>query len=113
MAEKSGPQQDQEKQEPRSRRPPAQSFIAKVVSDPARVPLVWILAGYLGDSSLADHRRLYLGPDLASWVEIPSDAIVHIEEIPGADNWLGAVLVWVRQGVQVTPGNAWSPTAGR
>src|SRR5215510_12858125 len=55
-----------------------QSFVAKVVQDPMRVPAAWLLPGYLGESSEQDHTRLYLVANLAYWIEIPNEAIFHV-----------------------------------
>jgi hypothetical protein len=87
---------------------PTESFVAKIVTDPARVPAVWLLSGYLGDSSQTDRKRLYLTPDLSYWLEIPSDALLHTEPTAGPSNWLGTTVVWVRQDAQLVPGNRWS-----
>jgi hypothetical protein len=84
------------------------AFVANVVGDPNAVPAVYVISGYPGAAGADGQTRLYLGPDLSSWVEIPQDAVVHVEAIPGDSNWLGAVLMWVKQDAQVTPGNRWS-----
>jgi hypothetical protein len=90
-----------------------QSFVTKVVQDPLRVPAVWLIPGYLGESSEQDHTRLYLVPNLAYWIEIPTEAILHVAQLQGPANFLGTVLVWVRQGAQLMAGNCWSGTLVR
>ncbi|HVB68853.1 MAG TPA: hypothetical protein VNE67_13465, partial [Acetobacteraceae bacterium] len=57
-------------------------FIHDIVKDPAHVPDVMRLCGYVGASSEAHHERLYLTPDLSSYVEIPTDAILHRMAMP-------------------------------
>ena len=89
------------------------SFVAKVIQDPMSVPAVWLLPGYLGESSEQDHTRLYLVPNLAYWIEIPTDAILHVAQLQDPANFLGAVLVWVRQGARLMAGNCWSGTLVR
>ena len=92
---------------------PAESFVSKIVSDPGKVPGVYMLSGFLGDAGQADYRRLYVTPDLSQWLEIPSDALLHSEPMPGPGAWPGTVIVWVRQDAQLLPGNRFSGTAGR
>lgn len=87
----------------------AEGFVGKIVTDPAKVPAIWLLSGYLGDSSDPGRKRLYLTPDLSYWLEVPTDAILHTEPTTGPSNLLGATLVWVRQDAQLVPGNRWSP----
>jgi hypothetical protein len=89
----------------------ARSFVARVVSDPAQVPGVWLLTGYLGDAPQPDRRRLYLTPDLSQWVDMAADALLHTAPVP--DDWLGAVVAWVRQDAQLVAGNRWSTPAQR
>jgi len=72
-----------------------------------------LLSGYIGDASQEDRRRLYIIPDLSQWIEIPADAVLHMAEIPGPENWLGAVMLWVRQDAQLIPGNRWYGASGR
>jgi hypothetical protein len=87
------------------------SFVARVVADPAQVPGVWLLVGYLGDAPQPDQRRLYLTPDLSQWVDMAADALLHTAPVPG--DWLGAVVAWVRQDAQLVAGNRWSTQTPR
>lgn len=54
--------------------------------------------GYRGASSVEGHTRLYASPDLSSWWEIPEDAVLHREAIPGDP--LGAEILWIRRDQQ-------------
>jgi len=113
-SEKQAPSEKQASSERASARPaPAESFVSKIVSDPGKVPGVYMLSGFLGDAGQADYRRLYVTPDLSQWLEIPSDALLHSEPMPGPGAWPGTVIVWVRQDAQLLPGNRFSGTAGR
>jgi hypothetical protein len=87
--------------------------VSKIVTDPAQVPGVMLLSGYVGDAAQTDRRRLYVTPDLSQWIDIPSDAVLHVAHIPGPDNWLDAVMVWVKQDAQLFPGNRWYGASGR
>lgn len=72
-------------------------FVKNIVKDPANVPDVTRLYGYAGASSEPGHERLYLNPDLSSYVEIPSDAILHRAAVPTSQDPRGAEELWVRQ----------------
>lgn len=72
-------------------------FIRDIVKDPANVPDVMRLYGYVGASSEENHERLYLTPDLSAYVEIPTDAILHRMAVPREQDPQGGVVLWVRQ----------------
>lgn len=77
------------------------AFVGKVVADPNNPPNTLMLSGYLGDSSEADHTRLYFDPQLRAYIDIPDKAILHAEEIKGD---LGGHYVWVDQGAEYVYG---------
>jgi hypothetical protein len=72
-------------------------FVRRIVTDPNNVPDVMRLYGYLGASSEEHHDRLYLDPDLSSYVEVPRSAILHRMAVPTEQDPNGAVVLWVRQ----------------
>jgi len=80
------------------------SFISKIVKDPANPPKTILLRGYLGDSSEAGYTRLYQDAQLNSYVEVPDDAILHEEAISSTP--LGETYVWIKQDAQVIHGEA-------
>ena len=80
------------------------NFISKIVKDPANPPKTVLLRGYLGDSSEAGHTRLYLDAQLNSYMEVPDDAILHEEELPGTPQ--GESYVWIKQDAQLIHGEA-------
>ena len=73
------------------------SFVGDIVSDPNNVPEIILVYGYLGASSEADHERLYLGIDLANYVEIPSNAILHRLSAPQEQDPHGGVTLWIKK----------------
>ncbi len=75
----------------------AADFVQNVVSDPKNVPDVMLLTGYPGASSEEAHERLYLSPDLSSYVEIPRTAILHQAALPKEQDAHGGVTVWVKK----------------
>ncbi len=89
----------------------AANFVSKIVEDPASPPAVVLLTGYPGGSAGEGTSRFYLSPDLAFWLDVPSEAVVHVQDIDSSQNPLGAVAVWVRQDAKVTGGNRWSTGA--
>ena len=67
-------------------------IVRALVPDPAAgPPSMAVLHGYIGDSTTADHRRLYLTRTLDSYVDIPADQILHTSQLPND----GGTRVWV------------------
>jgi hypothetical protein len=79
-------------------------FVAKIVADPNSPPALFVLRGYPGPSARENYTRLYLGLDLAAWLDIPTTAVVHTEPVPREFDWLGGAVLWVRRDVQLIPG---------
>jgi len=79
-------------------------LIAKLVKDPKAPPDALLLSGFLGASSEDDHTRLYLTATLDDYVEIPSDAILHTQEIPKDQSPLGGTLLWIKKDAELIHG---------
>ena len=78
-------------------------IVSQLVKDPKAPPETRILAGYLGRSALEAHCRLYRDATLNDWVEIPEDAILHMEDWPPASHTWGGKHVWVQRDAQLVP----------
>jgi hypothetical protein len=72
-------------------------FVRDIVSDPKNVPDVMLLYGYSGASSEEGHERLYLSPDLSSYVDIPNAAVLHRAESAKEQDPLGGVTLWIKK----------------
>jgi len=72
-------------------------FIREFVTDPANVPDVACLYGYLGQSTEEGHERLYQTPSLTPYIEIPAKAILRRQKAAREDDPLGGVTLWVRR----------------
>jgi hypothetical protein len=111
MAEKATPSSERAEKptrEPRAgARPSARSFISRIVSDPNTPPAVYLLCGYPGDSAKDGHTRFYVSLDLSVWVDVPDDAVIHVEEVGDRESELQPVMAWIRQDAQVLYGNRW------
>ena len=79
-------------------------FVAKLVADPKAPPDTVLLSGFLGASSDPGHTRLYFAAQLANYVEIPDDAILHEQEMPKEASPLGGSYVWVKRDAQLIYG---------
>lgn len=77
-------------------------FVAKIVGDPANPPKTKLLTGFLGDSSLEAHTRLYFDASLNDYAEIPDDAILHTEPRSPEESTLGGEYVWVEATAKLT-----------
>jgi len=80
------------------------NFIAKIVKDPRQVPDTLLLSGYLGTSSEDKYTRLYFDAQLASYVEIPDDGILHTQDYP--EDPLGKNYVWIKKDAVLIHGKA-------
>ncbi len=69
-------------------------WLGKIAPDPFNPPNALIFAGFLGKSSESNHARLYLGPDLSDYLEIPHEDILHFR--PALGTALYAWYVWVK-----------------
>src|SRR5271154_2045741 len=80
-------------------------FVSQVVRDPAQPANAFLLFGYLGKSSEADHVRLYFDPQLADWIDIPTSAILFAQAIDKSQSLLGGSLVWIERDALLTHAN--------
>ncbi|MBI3650016.1 MAG: hypothetical protein HY231_03085 [Acidobacteria bacterium] len=90
----------------RKTKPRKENFVSKIVKNPDSPPDTLLLRGYLGESSEAEHTRLYFDATLSSYVEIPDDAILHEEDVPKEQSPLGESFVWIKQDAEVIHGKA-------
>lgn len=68
------------------------SWVDRLVPDPISPPRLQVLSGYRGRAAAEGAVRLYLQADLASWVDLPGDAVVHESESTDA---LGLPRAWL------------------
>jgi hypothetical protein len=81
--------------------PEEEEFIKNLVPDPSQPPDVMLIRGFSGKSSRPGHWRLYLAPELTSFVDIPKADIIHSHPLDKDQNPLGGTLVWVRRGADL------------
>lgn len=73
-------------------------LVEALVPDPSQgPPNAAVLQGYLGKGTTERVWRLYLTPDLAAYVELPEDEILHSEKQPD-----DGTFVWVRKELRLT-----------
>jgi hypothetical protein len=72
-------------------------LIERLVPDPATLPDVIMVVGFLGKSNRAGHVRLYLTPLLNEYLEISENDVLHRQAAPPELNPLGGTLAWVRR----------------
>ncbi|MFZ6731631.1 hypothetical protein ACO0LG_06900 [Undibacterium sp. Ji42W] len=72
-------------------------FVEVLAADPANIPDVVLLNGFVGHSALEGYTRLYLNAVLNEYYEIPSEAILHTAA-PSAssNNPLETAYVWIK-----------------
>lgn len=77
--------------------------VEKLVSDPKQLPDLVILFGYLGRAAEPGDLRLYGNPQLTLYLELPCDAVGHVEKHPGPP---AGTFAWVHRDAKAVYGNA-------
>ncbi len=73
------------------------ALVEKLVPDPAQIPDVTVLIGFLGKSSRTGYWRLYLNPQLNHYVEGAEEDLAHSETLVTERNPLCGTMIWVRR----------------
>jgi hypothetical protein len=81
------------------------AFVKAVRPDSKATESTVFLEGFIGESSLADHFRLYSDASLNDFVEIPTDAVVHSIVNSKEESTLGGSKIWVKKDAIFTYGN--------
>ena len=81
------------------------AFVKAVRPDSKVTESTVFLEGFIGESSLADHFRLYSDASLNDFVEIPTDAVVHSIANSKEESALGGSKIWVKKDAIFTYGN--------
>ncbi len=63
------------------------------------------LEGFIGESSVPDHFRLYSDASLNEFVEIPTDAVLHAIANSKEESPLGGSKLWIKKSAVYTYGN--------
>lgn len=71
-------------------------FVSRLVADPSTPPAAVMVMAYVGKSSQADCRRLYVDAHLAAYVDVPRALILHAMKIPQSASALGGSYVWIK-----------------
>ncbi len=80
------------------------ALVGRIVGDPAKpADTIW-LTGFLGSSSEDGHTRVYSDPSFESYVDVPTDAIIHTEPLPKDQSPLGGSYVWLKKDAEVLHG---------
>jgi len=82
-------------------------FVGKIVKDPKNPPETLMFKGFLGASSEEGHARIYFDPQLATYAEIPNDAILHTVDAPAVDG-LVVTTIWIKRDAVLIYGPAGS-----
>ena len=83
---------------------PRTPLVASVLGeDPADAPLVEYLTGYLGNSTVDRHTRIYPTIDLKRWIDVPDQDFLHVVMPPAGGPPSAPSLIWVRAGAVVRP----------
>ncbi len=67
-------------------------------------PLV-LIQGYIGDSDLEGHIRIYSDARLSDFIELPEQEILFSSPVEASENPLGGSRVWVRKTTVFTTGD--------
>ena len=72
-----------------------QTFVSKLVKDPAKPPSTAALSGWAGEAAAKQHIRLYLDMELSSHVDIPEEIILNREDSQGEDPKQQQTHIWI------------------
>jgi len=81
------------------------AFVASVRPDPNDSEQVQLLQGYLGQSNLDGHIRVYFDEALNNFVEVPENGVLHALPCDKSENALGGCRLWVKKSAVVTFGD--------
>ena len=81
------------------------AFVKAVRPDSKATENTMFLEGFIGESSLTDHFRLYSDASLNDFVEIPTSAVIHSIAHSKEESALGGSKIWVKKDAIFTYGN--------
>ncbi|MFN0175147.1 MAG: hypothetical protein ACKVU0_10900 [Saprospiraceae bacterium] len=81
------------------------AFIKSVRPDPKSNEALVMLQGYIGDSDLEGHLRVYSDPALADFIELPERDICYAEPVSTDEDPLGGSRLWVKKTTVFTTGD--------
>ena len=90
-------------------KPRKATFVSKIVKDPKAPPRTVVLTGFVADAAEKGRTRLYLDQGLCHFRDIPDEAILHAEELPG-DSPIRGSMVWVDADMWGEESAAFMPT---
>lgn len=77
------------------------ALVEALVPDPSRHEATTQLSGWLGKSATAGVWRLYLTPQLNTYVEFAEDDVVHTRPLDASESPLGGTTIWIKAGVML------------
>ena len=77
-------------------------LVAKLVADPASLPDLAVVAGYVGRSENSGAIRIYLTPELQSYYEVQTAGIVHRLDPNPSDSPLTPSYLWLKRDTDLT-----------
>ncbi len=80
-------------------------FIKSVRPDVKSTEALMMLQGYIGDSDLAGHVRVYFDPSLSDFIELPEQDILYSDPVKTEEDPLGGSRLWVRKTTVFTTGD--------
>jgi len=66
-----------------------------LVVDPSRPPRTVTFTGYLGESHIPGHVRLYADEELREWFDVPRDGLLHAYQY--GEGAVRRTIIWVNQ----------------
>jgi len=85
--------------------PEFDNFISDVRPNASQVEKLSMINGYIGESSLDEHFRVYFDDELNNFIEIPNDSVLKCEKRPKESFPLGGSYIWVKSDSIFTYGN--------
>ncbi|MBC7776572.1 MAG: hypothetical protein H7246_14150 [Phycisphaerae bacterium] len=81
------------------------AFIRSVRPDPKSNDELVMLQGYIGDSDLDGHLRVYSDPALSDFIELPERDVLYCDPVNTDEDPLGGSRLWVKKTTVFTTGD--------
>jgi hypothetical protein len=70
-------------------------FVSELVQDPRKPPATIMVMAFIGKSPKEGCVRLYLDAQLAVFLDVPTESVLHARKVPQTVCALGGSYVWI------------------
>ena len=81
------------------------AFVKGVRPDPKSAEELVVVQGYIGDSDLPGHVRVYSDAALSDYIDLPEQEVLYYDSVKHEEDPLGGSRLWVRKTTVFTTGD--------